>query len=305
MPNSKKITRSNRNRDTSRGLKANVNSRVSEYLSAAYRGTDPEKELALARKIGDFKGAEARIQSARAVADVAIRQSVSFGSETVMLFSESLESTLKAQKLDQSGVYSMMADRLIRQYMLNMTLAGGEIPSYEQIEKSYREGIANIGSIFSIWGKIKRGNIDAAKTAKGFMSEEATHLLLERYAVERIGDGWAPIHSKLSDDSGRLANGQNKSGWDISIFTDCDEDLMKPTHKLQVKTRPSTDDELYLPSENIEIIHVSELSVSWDRNKTVVMPQYILGELLDEHQGNRTQQHRLDERTEVLLDMFS
>lgn len=305
MPTSKNHTKSNRHRNYSRGLKTNVNSRISEYLGAAYKGTDPEKELALARKVGEFKGAEARIQSARAIADVAIRHASSFGSETMMLFSEAIESSIRVKNLDHIGVYSLMADRLRRQLSLNIAIAEGQIPSYEQIEKSHTEGINNINSVFSVWGNIKQGNPEAAKIAKGFMSEEATHLLLERYAIEQVGEGWVPMHSKFSEDSGRLTNGENKSGWDISIYTDCNEDIGIPTHKLQVKTRPSVTDEKYLPSENIDFIYVSELSVSWDRVKKDVMPQYILSELLDASEGDRKQQHRLDQRTEVLLDMFS
>jgi hypothetical protein len=181
----------------------------------------------------------------------------------------------------------------------------GELPSPERGSKVHKSNVSSIENIFAVWDKVKHHRIDEAKNLKGFMSEEAVQLLLERYAVNSIGEGWVPTYSTLSEDRGKIQNGGEKSGWDLSIFTDCVDKIKSPTHKLQIKTRRTAVDERYIAGIDVDFVHVSDLAVSWDRRQSEVMPQYILSEILSESEGNRTSAHRLDERTEVLLDIFS
>lgn len=305
MPTSKKITRSEKKRNRARGYKDGVSERVHQYLETAYKGNDPEKELAMARRIGEFKGAEARLKSASALVDVAVRHSVSFNGNTALIFSEAIGCTEQVETTDQIGVYTLMASRLKRQASMNMSIAEGEIPSTEKLRKSHDLGVSTIGAIFSVWDKIKSTDLEAAKTAKGFISEEATILLLERYALEQIGEGWVPMHARLSEDNGRINNGWNRSGWDISIYTDCTTDKTIPAHKLQVKTRPTKDDLTYPDSYGIDIVHVSGLHTLSDDKGVQVMPQFILSEFAQAAEGGVHQQRRLDQRTDVLLEIFS
>jgi hypothetical protein len=305
MPNSKKLTLSNIKRDRTRGNKMGVEHRVSNYVNQAHSGNDPEKEIFLAREIGEFNGANAKIHCAQAIAEVAIRHSATLNGSVSLLFSEAIDNSFNAAKQDSIGFISLKARRLRRQIMLGVSLAEGAIPGIDFLSKAHDENIDAISAIFSVWDKVKSSNIEAAKDVKGFMSEEAVTLLLERYGVNKLGQGWVPMHSLLSEVHGRIQNGKDKSGWDVSIYTDCAYDYRVPTHKLQVKTRHSDTDKMYADRLDIDLVCVSDLIVKWDKSRNEAAPQYILNELMNENQGTRSVTHRLDERTEVLLDIFS
>ncbi len=301
MVTSKQSNHSKTLRHNSRSL-IDLNQSVSNFIKSTQAGNDPEQELALARKIGQFSGAEAKLKSARALADVAVRHSASFGSETAMHFSEALEISSEVIRLDQVGVYALMARRLQRQAALNFSIAEGRLPKRELLEKTHQRGISGIADTFTTWNKINKRS-EASNALRGYMSEEATNLLLERYALTKDGEPWVPMFSLFSDYYGSHGINGSKSGWDISIFTDDPNvNITQPTHKLQVRSRPVKSGEDYDESCGIDLVHVSELVIGEDKED--VLPQYILNELQGESTGKRNQAQRLDARTKVLLDIF-
>jgi len=305
MSVSDKLTKSERRRKDKGGHKKALNSRLLDYLDSTRTGSNPEKELDLAREIGDFKGAKARLFSARAIIDVASRHTQELGKESTMFFSEAAQSAKRAAYIDQVGVTKLASKKLLRQLPLRMMLTDGYLPRSIDLERTYIKGLESIPEVFSVWKKVKKGKPSLeAREAKGFLSEEAISLLLARCAVTQIGEGWVPVQSILSEDNGPMQNATYRTGWDTSIYTEGTEEIY-PTYRLQVKTRRSEKSDFYAGNGNgFSIIHVSELQTA-DGTSGPVLPQYILGELQREYEGDYRVTSRLDERTEVLLDMFS
>lgn len=277
--------------------------RTQTFLALAHRANDYEKELYYAREIGNLKGANARLVCAQAIVDVAVRHGQEIGDERYEIFSEATRSSLKSKRLDNLGLITLMADRLHTQIPLLTSLSEGQIPPQQILETAHSKSLDSIERIFKIWNKVKLTHMPDRHTTKGFMSETAASLLLERWAIENDVDGWVPTFTTLSDDHGNIINGGVKRGWDISIYTD---NVSDPTHKLQVKTTYSISKEAKYEKPKIDFIPISKLILpQTDKQHDVVMPQYILGDFLLAAQGSETASDRLDERTEVLLDMFS
>jgi hypothetical protein len=281
--------------------------RKQTFLALAYRGDDYEKELYYARNIGELKGANARLVSAQAVVDVAVRHGQELGEKRYNLLSEAKRLSEKSKRLDNLGLIALMADRLNTQMPLLTKLSEGELPTQQNLELTHTNHKNSIERIFNLWQKVKSTHSDSAKFTIGFMSETAASLLLERWALKVNITDWVPTFTLLSEDHGNIINGGSKMGWDISIFTDC---AHGPTHKLQVKTKYTDSEKTKYENPDqmtgIDFIPISKLWIPSDNiQDKIILPQFILGDLLHEAQGSEIATDRLNDRTEVLLDMFS
>jgi hypothetical protein len=275
--------------------------RTQSFLALAHKGNDYEKELHYARCIGDLKGTEARLVSAQAIVDVAVRHGQDIGDEKYAIFSEAMVSSQKSKNLDNLGLFALMADRLHTQLPLLTSLSEGVTPSQQDLETAHTKHIVSIKDIFNVWNKVKFTHSYNESIAKGFLSETAASLLLERWALLNNVNRWIPSFTTLSEDHGNVINGGSKMGWDISIYTD---DATNPNHKLQVKTKHSDSEEVKYQNTGIDFIPVSMLWVH--KADETVKPQHILIELQQEYNySNYRETNMLNQRTDVLLDMFS
>jgi len=304
MSNSSNNSRSNKARQARLGSKENTFGRLHKFVTKVHDCSDPEKELALARKICEFKGAQALLLGSQAITDVASRHAGAFGSDTAILFAEAGALATKAKNLDQVGIVAVCADKLMTDIPLRLNIAEGILPTLDTVEQAHGKNIQGIDFMFSVWDKVKSSRTSDSRTLKGAMSERATELLLTRYAIQTLGNGWVPVQSTLSEDHGPIVNASQRTGWDLSIFTEGDRS--DPIHRIQVKTRKSENDQTYVPSDDFSIVHVSELRAHTDNPAREVLPQYILNELQRERETDSAHCARnLDLRTELLLDMFS
>lgn len=307
MSYSKRNTLSNRRRDRRLGSKSNMWQRTTNFLQVAYKGDDPEQEAALAREIASFGGSAAHLCAAEALSDTAFRHAKVLGANAIHLFAESGRHAIKAKELAPNGLTGIVSDQLVKLIPQRINLTENKIPSTEAQTAAYEKRVAAIPAIFELWDK-SRGIPNSEEQIgklKGFMSEEATGLLLARYAIYEIGaEDWFPISSTLSQDHGQISNSTFKSGWDISIYQPSIP--ISESFRLQVKSHIN-DEYTGVYFDDIDLIDVSALYPNDDSaSKSIYQkPQYILNELFDESTGNDRATARLDSRTQFLLDQFN
>jgi len=299
---------SERSRDFKKGTKPHISQQIQKYLKVAHTGNNPEKELRFAREIGDFNGALAKLQCAKALAGTAFRHAEQFGSITALLFSQAHENAQIASDLDSTGLLRHKAEKLKLSLPIYSQISEGLVPSLETIEANAVARKKMLPGLLENWTKAKESanHIEIIETV-GALSEEAVELMLSRYVINHSVGGFIPVASVFSQDCGRIANSTIKSGWDISIFTNYPE-FPTLAHRLQVKTTPKDDE--YVEATDFDIVSVSDLRIPTEKHGRTT-PEKILNEILCEHEGTNTyidpRQARayLDCRTEVLLDIFS
>ncbi len=118
---------------------------------------------------------------------------------------------------------------------------GGVIPSYRAIQ-GYEDSL--IKSIAEVNEVITNSNTDRwlAKRLSGLDGEIVTEALLNKYALDQIGDNsWLALPALMTEDRGtghadRAVIGENKIEWDISVFTCLEGCKPERSYKVQVKS---------------------------------------------------------------------
>jgi hypothetical protein len=302
-----RTNKSNIDSEFKAGLKTPLPLLTKEFLRAAYSGNNPEKELRLAKRMGEFGGAQAKLQSARAIAGVAFRHVEFFGSQSSLLFSEAFENASRASWLNTNGIVRYQAEKFKLSLPLLSLISENTLPDKSLIKANLDSRIEMLPSLLDYWSKIQASK-DTRKITDtvGYMSEEAVGLLLSRWVVSNSVDSYVPVDSLLSQDSARLTHSEIRTGWDISIYTNYPY-IPALSHRLQVKTNPQSE-KLYSDSEDFNIVTVSDLRLPRERS-VYAHPESILKEIHANATSNGSDARQagayLDCRTEVLLDIFS
>lgn len=317
MSHSNRMKSSDHRKKQRRGTKTHHYTRLNEYVEGVRnRQSDFRRERDLARSIGEFGGAPARIDAARALIDIVARHGTSIGEESVMLMIEAGQLANHAAQESFPGTLPGIASKkLMREIPIRLQISEGTLPNLDSLKKYHQGNLDAIPELLDGWKNVsyqrrmnKTGSIEDKKNYVGVLSEFAVEALLSRCAIREMGEGWVPIKSTLSEDRGIIHNATYKTGWNISVYADY-MGTDDPLHKLQVKTRPSEDDSLYIDPE-INLVHVSDLRMHFFPDQ-VVHPEHILRELQQEQVGSMPGSKRkdptymLDARTKPLLDMFS
>lgn len=304
MSLSQKVNKSNRVRDFKLGSKEALSTRVHGYLKMAYSDTtDTEKLTKAAQLIAKFGGAEASITSAEVKLDIARQHAHQLGSKALLLIAEAGVVAASLKDCDTPHI-ALRAELLVNDIPLHNHLIENTLPSVSLIENKHKSRLLAIPRTFEMWKKVRKTNKNTdIFSTKGILGELSVRMLLDRYAIQHIGEGWVPLASTFSEDHGHLRGDGYREGWDISIYTDLREPV-DLAHKLQVKSHLTTpNDEIETYTDDIDMIVVDDLRSSLKTQAT--LPQNILGELLRESEGETHMTRRLDSRTEALLDMFS
>jgi hypothetical protein len=139
----------------------------------------------------------------------------------------------------------------------------------------------------------------------GLQSEIIVLSLLNRFAINEIGDGsWYALPSTLSQDFHveRTLSGAN---WDISVFTSAEGEVVQvPSYKVQVKSSKFTKDEVKEYDQDVVVVYICpDLQIDGYILNTRGV---ICAELAYERQNIQTSRisASLDRRTDQLLELL-
>lgn len=179
-------------------------------------------------------------------------------------------------------------------------------PNFSQLHKAYEVHRSDISELYSAITSDPRLDYEKRRTAEGRIAESIVLLLLQHYALDKIGDKyWTPLPAVGIEDATISRDAEFQPTWDVSVYTGLPKPNPSPAYKIQIKLRKNSNNNVAYENGISMLYLQDDLTLPDERNNSgePFVDTYTLMEEISPRNDGLYEERR-DARTDLILDII-